>query len=299
MDKIKKEILEFMPEYAKSIFYGIKENIWNVLEEIRIYRTGYIFIRYNNKNICLNEHSPIMQQNFVDDIFLRITDFSPFSFNYHVTKGYITTHGGHRVGISGKFVTENEKILSVKEISCLNIRIAREIECFGKDISKTIYNSGKILNTLIISPPKCGKTTLIRNISKYISKEAENPCVAIVDERGEVCGCENGQPCFSFGNNVCIIEDCSKKNAIQFLIKSMSPEVITCDEVSSDEDISAIEYAMLAGVPVVFSMHGKDFNQIKNTIPSRVLRGINYIVEISSRLKVGTIENERRINVDT
>ena len=298
MDKIKKEIFELLPEYAKCIFFGIRENVWNVLEEIRIYRTGYIFLRYNNKNICLNENNPVTQQNFIDDIFLRITDFSPYSYNYHVTKGYITTHGGHRVGIAGKFVTEGNKILSVKEISCLNIRIAREIESFGRDISKTIYNNGKILNTLIIAPPKCGKTTLIRNISKYISMENENPCVAIVDERGELCGCENGQPCFSFGNNVCIVEDCSKKTAIQFLVKSMSPEVIACDEVSSDEDISAIECAINSGVPVVFSMHGKNLNQIKNAIPSRVLKGINYIVEISSRLSVGTIENERRINVD-
>ena len=116
-------------------------------------------------------------------------------------------------------------------------------------------------NTLIISPPRCGKTTILRDLIRIISK---TKTVGVVDERGEIAAMYKGTPQNDVGIRTDIIENVSKNKGIHMLIRTMAPEIIACDEIGSKEDVEAIHYALYSGVKGIFTMHGKNVEDIKN-----------------------------------
>ena len=111
----------------------------------------------------------IVSKENVRGTIKRMSNYSIYSIEEEMRQGYITIKGGHRVGICGDCIIENSKVRTIKDISSLNIRICREVLGCSKKIMPYIICDGKVLNTIIISPPKCGKTTLIRDIVRNIS----------------------------------------------------------------------------------------------------------------------------------
>ena len=194
---------------------------------------------------------------------------------YIVTKnryvfGYITIKGGHRVGITGNAVIENEKVININHISSLNFRIAKQkIDCSIPLFKYVIdMQNNSIYNTLIVSPPGCGKTTMLRDLIKNISDGIEyinfkGKTVGVVDERGEIAAMYKGVAQNEIGKRTDVIDNISKSQGMKMLIRSMTPEIITCDEIGSLEDIEAINYAICSGIKGIFTAHGKNIEDLK------------------------------------
>ena len=180
---------------------------------------------------------------------------------YLVTKEDI---GETRVGVAGKVIIENEKVKNIQYISSLNVRISHEVLGCADALIPYITENKQICHTLIISPPCCGKTTLIRDLIRQISDGNEyiKGCsVGVVDERSELGGCYLGIAQNHLGTRTDILDCCPKAEGMIMLIRSMAPRVIAVDEIGTSEDIHAIEYAMQCGCRLIASVHSLDMDE--------------------------------------
>ncbi len=237
-------------------------------------------------------------------IINKMSKFSIFAFEEDIKQGFITINGGHRIGITGEWVFENGNIKYLKNISSLNIRISREVLGFGKKFINYIYNHDSIVNTLIISPPRCGKTTLLRDLSRIISN-GESPLnkgfkVSIVDERSEIAASFQGVPQLDVGIRTDVYDNCLKSKGIILAIRSMAPEVIICDEIGTKEDFESILIAYNSGVSIISTIHGnceEDFYRKLRMcgMSIDVEKIFKCILVLNNKNGVGTLEKIKKI----
>lgn len=265
------EILRYFPnslyENLSNIF---KQNpiIWDRLQEIRIRVGRPIILKLRDQDILLEY---VVSQSEILQMLERLCENSIYAYKNQICEGFITVKGGHRVGIAGSCVIENGKIINVKYISSLNFRIAREIINCSTNILREVIDKENetIFNTIIVAPPGKGKTTILRDLIRILSngiKEIDfrGMNCGVVDERGEIAACYKGIPQNDIGVRTDVIENVSKDKGIHMLIRSMTPQIIACDEIGSKEDILAIKYALNSGVKGLFTMHGKNIEDVKN-----------------------------------
>lgn len=265
------EILRYFPNKIYQIFSNLlQENpqIATELQEIRIRVDKPIILKLREKDLILQYN--ILQTEILQ-IVERLCENSIYAYKNQICEGFITIKGGHRVGLTGSCVIENGKITNIKYISSLNIRIAREVKnCSTRILREIIDIENKtIYNSIIVAPPGRGKTTILRDIIRRLSDGIEEinfrgKTCGVVDERGEIAAMYKGAPQNDVGIRTDIIENVSKNKGIHMLIRTMAPEIIACDEIGSKEDVEAIHYALYSGVKGIFTMHGKNVEDIKN-----------------------------------
>lgn len=199
-------------------------------------------------------------------VFMRICQNSIYAYAEDIKNGFVTITGGHRVGICGKVQSDG----MIRDISALNIRISSEIIGCSKQVLPYIIKSeNEIRSTLIISPPCCGKTTLVRDIARFLSDGGQVPVrfsgvnVGIIDERSEICSCENGIASNDVGIRTDILDGCAKVKGIQMMIRSMAPNVIVTDEIGSPGDYVAVASAINSGIKVISTTHGSSIEEVR------------------------------------
>lgn len=182
-----------------------------------------------------------------------ITRSSVYAFSNDIKNGFITLAGGHRVGIAGDAVIESGKISHMRHIQSLNYRYAREVIGAADKVMTRILENGRIKNTLIVSPPMCGKTTMLRDIARRLSVSGKK--VSIVDERGEIAALSGGVSAFSLGANCDVLSNVNKAEGMLMMLRAMSPDVIITDEIGGEEDFDAIREIKKRGVAIITSLH--------------------------------------------
>lgn len=226
-----------------------------------------------------------------------LSAYSLYAFEEELRQGYITMEGGHRVGFCGKAVLENGEIRTLRQINALNIRIAREQKGWGEQFLTYLMEEDIFCHTLIVSPPGCGKTTLLRDIVRCLSERGKT--VGVVDERGEIAPLRDGTPQMDVGPCTDVLEGCPKAKGMVLLLRSMSPDIIAVDELGRKEDIEAVEEALYAGVKLVATAHGRDFVDLETRPQLRSLIRKNVFERylfLSNRTGVGTMEEIRDRN---
>lgn len=265
------EILRYFPNNIYQIFSNLfKENnkIIDEIQEIRMRTNRPILLKLREKDLILEYN---ISQSEILQILERLCENSIYAYKNQICEGFITIKGGHRVGLTGSCVIENGKITNIKYISSLNFRIAREIlNCSTRVLREIIDIENKtIYNTIIVAPPGKGKTTVLRDIIRRLSDGIDEinfngKTCGVVDERGEIAAMYKGVAQNDIGIRTDIIENVNKNQGIHMLIRTMAPEIIACDEIGSKEDVEAIHYALFSGVKGIFTMHGKNVEDIKN-----------------------------------
>lgn len=227
----------------------------------------------------------------------QLSQSSMYMLEEELQKGYITIKGGHRVGLAGRVITENGKVKAIRDITSLNIRIAREKIGIGESLIDSLYDR-KWLNTVIIGAPQSGKTTMLRDLARLVStgverKRIPSQKVGIVDERSEIAGCLDGVPQHTFGPRVDVLDACPKAEGMMMLIRSMSPNVLIVDEVGRVEDTEAILEAVHAGVSLILTAHGSSIKDMATRPSLKALIDaciIDRFVLLSNRNGPGTVE---------
>lgn len=185
-----------------------------------------------------------------------VTRSSVYAFENEIKNGYVTLPGGHRVGISGDAVTEGGKISHIRTVQSLNYRFAREVIGAADGVMHRIFDGINIKNTLIVSPPMCGKTTMLRDIARQLSEMGKK--VSIVDERGEIAALSFGASPFDLGANCDVLANVNKAEGMLLMLRAMSPDVIITDEIGDKKDFDAIREIKKRGVSVITTLHGRD-----------------------------------------
>lgn len=288
------KIINKMPVTLRNVLSEIPEDIRNSLEEIRIRINQPVRVISGGRELVLKECS--IDRQTIDNILNNLLDYSIYAHEEDLAKGFITIEGGHRVGVCGRVVTENGGIRLIKEISSLNIRRSRAIRGSSDKVINEIYDPAiGLQNTIIVSPPKCGKTTLVRDIVRAVSERGMR--VGVCDERSEIAGMYQGMPSYDLGPRTDVLDGCIKAEGMLMLIRSMSPDVIVTDEIGRSEDIPAIEAATSAGISIITTIHGNSYEDLMaSKIGPLVNQGIfKRIIFLSNIPSTGTVREVRHV----
>lgn len=221
-------------------------------EEIRI-RTGKkIAIKYRNGEKLLEKTA---SKTDLENIYGRLTAYSPYAFKEEINSGYITLEDGYRVGIAGRVIEENGNIVGVRNISSINIRIAREVKGCAREFVDYIKG-----NVLIVSPPSVGKTTFLRDYVRILSNNGSN--ISVIDERNEISATYMGITQLDVGERTDVIVNVSKSRGIEMALRALAPDIIAVDEIGGQADVVAIKRALNCGLYIVATVHAHNDEDI-------------------------------------
>lgn len=289
-------MFEFLPNWLREKL--LSTYTFEYIFEIRIRENKPIVVNYKGKyqQLCDREDYKMLPVIASSDLIKYILSVSTrqsiYAFNEQIKNCYIGTSDGVRIGICGTAVYSNGEVVTIKNITSLCIRIAHEVPNCSEPIINLICRDGYVKNTLIISPPGAGKTTMIRDLVSKLSSVKNINNILVVDERNEIS--MNGlNSCFDIGDYVDVISNSKKSFAFNECLKSMCPNVIVTDEIAKEEDIESIKTAIKSGVSVIASAHAKNIDDLKFKPYFKTMLELKYferIIVLSKRNGVGTIE---------
>ncbi|MBR3737747.1 MAG: hypothetical protein IKN26_03315 [Eubacterium sp.] len=261
-------IVSFMNENMRNVFSLPDRNIRSRINEIRIRKENFIVIVIKNSSYFIDSNGDIYdypQKNCLktsadefDELFLSFCNYSVYSNSQNINKGFITLENGSRIGLAGSAVCEGENILSLKDITSMNIRIAREVKNCALGVLNFLYVKS-FPSIIVAGAPASGKTTLLRDMARLLSSGFNNRYakIAVVDERGEICAKYNSQK-IDIGINTDVLSYFSKQRGIEIAIRTLSPDMIICDEVSTIEEVESIKFGFSSGIGFALSVHIKN-----------------------------------------
>jgi stage III sporulation protein AA len=301
-----KGLLYAFPPSLRNLLVKLPEEALEKIEEVRlrINKPFVIYLDGEEKFVSVSgkisdslSSAYIVTQEDCEKAFQLVSQSSLYAFEEEIKSGYITLKGGYRVGLAGECIAEDTGIKIIKNISGFNYRVSREIKGIAEEIIDYLVDRNKeVYNLLIVSPPQCGKTTLLRDIARTLSNgstKISGKKVCIVDERSEIAGCYNGIPQLDVGIRTDVLDRCPKAHGMMMAIRSMSPQIVVTDEIGRKEDIDALRYVLNAGVKIITTVHAKNIEDLKRRPYLKDLvegRYFERYIILSKRFGAGTVE---------
>lgn len=254
-ENIRKLLIEEKPDYD-SIY------------EIRL-RTGKpLFLVYSGGERCLKikgREPYLVTGQDLKETLEYVSGYSLYACEDEIRQGYISVQGGHRIGVAGKVILDGNHIRGMKYISCINVRLSHQVPGCADAVMPYIQDGEHLSHTLIISPPRGGKTTLLRDVIRQLSNGREDipgVTVGVVDERSELAGSWQGIPQNDLGLRTDILDACPKAEGMQMLVRAMSPDVVAVDELGREEDFRAVESVIHCGCCLIATAHGNSLEDV-------------------------------------
>jgi stage III sporulation protein AA len=293
------QAMDFLPKRVQKAiteFFFACPGREEYLEEIRVRKNLPLCLVLQNTDVLLDM---VASSDDIERTLALVTDCSYYSLENEFAQGYITVPGGHRVGLAGRLAYWDGSEVKLRDISGFNFRLARQVKGPAEKILPYIVNDdGRLMSTLVISPPRCGKTTLLRDICRCASEgspagKVRPMQVGIVDERSEIAACFGGVPQYDLGPRVDVLDRCPKAKGMMLLLRAMGPDVIVTDEIGGEEDAKAVASVLSGGAAVLASCHGTGMEDIgKKPLTSWLLsKGFfDKLIILSRRKGPGTVE---------
>ncbi len=256
--------LSFLPEEVNGALSHLN---FNFITELRLRRGQPVIIGYKGEYEYLGAYgvsasaADRIVTGDLSAVLSAATGGSVYNYTEQMKNGFITVGHGIRIGIAGEYVTEGGFVTAVKCVTSLNVRIPHDVEGCADEICKTLFKSG-LASTLIYSKPGLGKTTMLRDISKTLSKR-KNINLLVLDERNEIAAMDSFGDGFDLGA-VDVVRSYGKLGALPSAIRAMKPDVIVTDELYGESDLKAVKYAADCGICVIASSHVTDKEILKN-----------------------------------
>ena len=272
-----KNIQEFLKIFSRNLRRVLERlNVdFEKLQEIRMRVEQPLLVTWDGREYFVRptgeitdkeEEGYLVERRELLETVEYIAHYSLYAFEDEIRQGFLTIQGGHRIGIAGKIIMEGEKIKSVKHISFLNIRLSHQRKGCADNILPYLIERDEVCHTLIISPPRCGKTTLLRDLIRQISNGTSyfpGITVGVVDERSEIGGAYLGVPQNDLGIRTDVLDCCPKAEGMMMLIRAMAPRMIAVDEIGDYQDIRAIESVIHCGCKLLATVHGDSMEDVQ------------------------------------
>lgn len=308
-EKLRDEVLPFLARRVGSCLEGMPLPVVERLEEIRLRLWRPLMVVMCDEDLVLRgdgrpasepaDGYVVTDRDILETLEL-VSDSSIYALEEELRHGFVTLRGGHRVGLAGRVMVENGRVKGIKQVSGFNVRVSREVPGAADPILGYVLREGEcsIYNTLIVSPPRCGKTTILRDLLRQLSDGTPwlgrmGLKVGVVDERSEIAACLGGVPQNDVGVRTDVLDGCPKALGMMMLLRSLSPDVIGTDEIGSEEDARAIGEAVNAGVRIVATAHASTVVELERRASLRgLMRGEAFqrIVFLGRSRGVGSLE---------
>ncbi len=224
-----------------------------------------------------------------DELFELIKSFCGYSLHSYekqLSEGFITLKGGHRAGFAGTAVINNGRVENIKDITSINLRIAKEY-IGSADALVNLTGGGN--SVLLIGSPMSAKTTLLRD---YIRQLSEKYKITVIDERGELAAKSMGKISFDLGPNTDVLDGFPKDKGIMTAIRALSPDFVAIDEIG-DLDITPCLYS---GVRMLMTAHAGSISEAeKSPLISKIIESgaVSHIVHLGTGENIGKIKDYR------
>lgn len=261
-------ILNVLPGSIRRILHQ-EELEYGYLQEIKLRTEKPLLLIYKGSELIPGRQRGqpyYVTRDDIREMLEYISNYSLYAYEEEMKQGFITIEGGHRIGMTGQAIVEGGKVKNLKYISSINVRMSHEILGCADTVFPYITRQKRLCHTLIVSPPGCGKTTLLRDLIRQIStgnRYIKGMSVGVVDERSEIGGCYMGVAQNQLGIRTDVLDGCPKAEGMIMLIRSMRPEIIAVDEIGTAEDVHAIEYAMHCGCKMLATVHSRSVEELK------------------------------------
>ncbi len=245
------------------------------LQEVRLRRGRPLLLRFDGREYGIVREGRLtdrpeggicVSQEELEETLKCVSGYSLYAFDEEMKQGFLTVPGGHRIGVAGKLVMEGAKVQCIRHISGINIRLSHQIRGCADGVLRYLVSNGRLGHTLIVSPPRCGKTTLLRDLIRQISDGTPwlaGQTVGVVDERSELAGTYLGEAQNDLGMRTDVLDGSPKAEGMMMLLRSMSPQVIAVDELGSEADSYALENAFYCGCRLIATAHGTSLEDIR------------------------------------
>ena len=296
-------ICSYMPERIKAAMQKVDPSLAAGANEIRVRAGRPIVLVYSDKlrflnngylsDTCKSDNCMTVTANEIDFIVKSLCRFSIHSCEKELSQGFFTLDNGIRVGLAGTMSTSNDGTL--KYISSLNFRISREVIGCADSIFSTVF-AGGLKSVLICGGVNSGKTTLLRDLCRICGERNKT---VLIDERSEISAPVCGVPSYQIGINTDVLEGYERSDGIMSAVRTLSPQIIFCDEISSNKDAEAILHGFGSGVKFAASVHADSLDSIGNRpmLSELISAGVfDYAVQLEGESFPGKIKEIRRMN---
>lgn len=241
--------------------WGLWELDKEYLQEIRLRVGRRLRVTYQGVEKCYQ--GILVSKTDIEQIFQWLCGYGVYAYQDEIAKGYITIQGGHRVGIGGQVLSDlSGKANHMKYISSILIRVSHDVRGVAQPFLDKLYENGRLKNVLILSPPGCGKTTMLRDLVRQASNGnafGRGLNVSLVDEREELAASYMGTPAIDVGERTDVISSCDKNTAMEMCLRALGPQVVAVDEIYSEKDLEAVKRLHGCGCVVLATHHAESF----------------------------------------
>lgn len=256
-------ITNYLPQKLRTMLLDVPRDKLEGLMEVRLRAGGPVYLVYADKIYYLgkggglvplyNKEAHMVESAVIKETIERLCHYSLHSCEKQLSQGCFVVENGVRVGVSGAYSSMKTPILT--EFTSLNFRVSRCIEGCADGIFASNYDK----NIMICGGVNSGKTTLLRDLCRLTGNFRKT---VLIDERNEVSCLHDGIPQNDVGAMTDIISNCSRADGIISAVRTLSPEVIVCDEIASISDSEAIINGIGCGVKVIVTAHGRSFGEL-------------------------------------
>jgi stage III sporulation protein AA len=270
-----KVLEKYLPTHIHTALCAVSSSILPFVEELRLRTSRPLMIYTAERGYCVGADGRvgslsglIVTEKDIEQTYMAVTGKSPYAFEDEIRQGFLTLSSGIRAGLSGSAMMSGDKLKTYKSVSGINFRIPREMTGICSELLPYISDNGRLVNTLIISSPKLGKTTIARDIARSAgSGIGLAPCkVSLIDERQELAASLYGTPLFDVGRETDVISGVLKHIGVFMALRSLSPDVIVTDEIGKSEDLEALKEVANSGVIMIATAHAPDLSSLLNRL---------------------------------